>query len=340
MRAMMTRMMPLMVVGAMVVLGAGCDASITGEQGNLEFRYTTDDGVSDFNKAIAIGAKLDLRVYKAGTGADRDVTIKEAVSERSETLAVSGTSGNSFTVEGVAAGSARLSVKATDQSGVTLEDSVTMRAAAPEVLKLKHLCGGDDQARQLYMAGKPVYVMFDMELADGQPVVGYGYYPIKAAPEAAFTLKADSRDQQFLQLTMGAEAGDGEVTSTIDDAKLPFTIVTEGQIDGAALDSSAEAVGVGKTGLLTFSPTVGGKNVCQAQLTYQVTSSTPEICTVKTLTSEDVDAEVQALLRKYSWFEVSGVAVGDCKLALTMPNAAAGAGQTVELTVPVQNLGE
>lgn len=338
MSTMTTRMMPLML-GAMLAMGAGCDASITGEQGNLEFRYMTDDGVSDFNKAIAVGAKLDLRVYKAGTGASRDVTIKEAVSESSDTLAVSNTSGNAFTVEGVAAGTARLSVKATDQSGVTLDDSVTMRAAVPEVLKLKHLCGGDDQARRLYMAGKPAYVMFDMELSDGQPVVGYGYYPVKATPEAAFTVKTDSRDQQFLQVTMGAEAGEAEITSTIDAAKLPLTIVTEGQIDGAKLDS-ADAVGVGKTALLTFSPTVGGEGVCQAQITYEVTSSTPEICTVKAITSEDVDEEVQALLRKYSWFEVSGVAVGDCKLSLTMPNAAAGAGHTAELSVSVQNLGE
>ena len=44
-----------------------CRSEITGNEGNLEFSYVADDDLLDFNKPLAVGASLDLRVTPAGT---------------------------------------------------------------------------------------------------------------------------------------------------------------------------------------------------------------------------------------------------------------------------------
>ncbi|HCF56896.1 MAG TPA: hypothetical protein DFS52_02730, partial [Myxococcales bacterium] len=65
----MTRILSIraaMLVFAAVAI-AGCQSMITGNEGNLEFSYRADDEVRDFNKPIAVGAKLDLEVRTNGT---------------------------------------------------------------------------------------------------------------------------------------------------------------------------------------------------------------------------------------------------------------------------------
>ena len=171
----------LAVVGASSL---ACTSTQTGKAGELEFTYVTDDDVRDFNKAIAVGARLDLEVRESGNAPyqERKVTINEATSSDESVLSVVGTSGDVFTVEGTGTGSAELRADATTvDSGEGLVDTIDMRAAIPEVLKLQHSCGDNPSGRVgKYLVDQTILIPFEMELADGQPVIGYGYYPVTA----------------------------------------------------------------------------------------------------------------------------------------------------------------
>lgn len=50
----------------LLLLVPGCFSRITGDAGLLDLRYEADDAVENFNKPIAVGARLDLEVLLPG----------------------------------------------------------------------------------------------------------------------------------------------------------------------------------------------------------------------------------------------------------------------------------
>ena len=63
----MNRTHLLLTIGALLAIGTGCTSKITGKEGNFQFAYAADDDPLDFNKPIAVGGRLDLRVTQVGT---------------------------------------------------------------------------------------------------------------------------------------------------------------------------------------------------------------------------------------------------------------------------------
>ena len=50
-----------------------------------------------------------------------------------------------------------------------------------------------------YLANQRVYVPFEMSMANGQPVIGYGYYPVAMGEGAPLVLNSETTfkvDQQ------------------------------------------------------------------------------------------------------------------------------------------------
>lgn len=214
---------PLMLgaVAALTLASAvACQSSTTGKEGNLEFRYDADDELGNFNKPIAIGASLDVRVYEAGARvgeANRDAEVLEVSSSDSSVLEVSKGGGNTFVVSAKANGRAELTIRARVKStGEEVEDFVDMMARKPERLSLSHTCRAADTTDALYLPSQKLYLPFEMKMADGQDVIGYGYYPIAIDPPEALTILTNHKDQAFIHLEAGEVMGTVEVSSPVD----------------------------------------------------------------------------------------------------------------------------
>lgn len=315
----------LAIAACSIVLLAACDSTITGNEGNLTFSYDADDDVFDFNKPIAIGAKLNLKVAESGT--NLPVDLADATSSDESVLAVDSFAGDMFTLEGMGDGNVLISVETDD--GVT--DSVNMNARAPEVLILSHTCGTDGGA---YLVGDKVYVPFDMEMSNGQAVIGYGYYPISISDETLLTRDVEHNGQQFIRYDV-LGAGTVTLSSDIDDTTLELTLAEEASIDGVdqPIAFVLEDIDVGDTNPFYVLPTIGGTTVCQATAEMSVASDTPTICDVRTIGSEVAAGDAKY---EQGWFEIEGLAEGTCQYTVTYPNGTSGAGTSAQFEYTIQ----
>lgn len=307
---------------------AACDSTLTGNEGNLTFSYDADDDVFDFNKPIAVGASLDVRVAEVGTGTPATVTA--ASSDDELIIEVSDFAADTITLTGTGDGNMLLSVEA-DTSDGAVSDSVNMNAAVPEVLLLNHSCGTDGG---VYLTGDQVYVPFEMEMSNGQAVIGYGYYPVTSSDEAIVKRDTEWNGQQWMRYDAVAP-GSATIDSNIDDTSLAFTVADEASIDGVAepIAFVLEDIDVGDVNPFYVLPTVGGTTVCQATATMSVASDTTTICDVRS-TSEDVAAGEAEY--EHGWFEIEGLATGTCQYTVTYPNGASGAGTSMQFSYEIQ----
>lgn len=314
----------IVLIAAMGTLTA-CESKTTGKSGELEFRYNADDDLANFNKPIAVGAKLDLRVYDAGTS-NKLASVSSASSADENVLKVGKIEGNRVTIEAVGDGSAELSFQ-TDVG----DDAIDMMARVPEVLKTSHLCLDNGEVEGYYIQNQEVFIPFDLELKDGQSVIGYGYYPVKF-DNADVSVDASKSLQDFMVVKIGAVDGKVVMSSDVDETKLSLNVVKEAAINGAKLDSDNAFVGEAK--FMTVLPTIDNKPICQAKSEFTIEVTSPDLCEVKKLQD---DSELFKGTRQYGWIEVKGKVIGDCKFNVTYPKGADGAGATTELTVPIQN---
>lgn len=310
------------------LIAIGCTSRATGNSGELEFSYTTDDLTTDFNKPIAVGARLEVRVQTAGERANVDIVD---VFTNEDVLLVDSFSGDNFILEGVGAGNSLVEVDAEGPDGA-VSDSVNMRAAVPEVLELSHTCTGD--ALGLYSAGlQNVDVAFDMKLADGTDVIGYGYYPVDV-PAGLGTIEATSDSQAFIRLDLAAATGEFDLSSTIDDTSLSFRLIEEAEITGASFNATAPGLRVieGNTSYIYVWPAVDADRVCQWSADMTVTSLTPETCDVR---NNETPAEPDQKSNLEGYVAIEGIAAGECRFEVSYPNGADGAGATTELTAQI-----
>jgi len=320
---------PTLLIGAASV---GCKSELTGNEGNLLFSYTADDAITDFNKPIAVGARLDLEVREAGTR--KSVTIGQASSDKPEVLDVAGISGNTIVLEGKADGNVLVSVDATLQSGTAVSDSVNMNVRTPEILELRHSCEVQTAAAAHYLISDVFWLQYDMKLSNGQPVIGYGYHPITIEPADSVTIDANARDQQWFHFTTGATAQNVTLSNSIDSTTLTLELVEVGSVDGGMLQlDSLLPAEVGKKRALYVLPTANGRPICQAQTDYSVVTDSPEVCTVTAIVAPDT-ADL-GVAKEFGWLEVEGLTAGTCNFTVTYTEGAAGVGASSALAVPV-----
>ena len=301
------------VIATLTTVGA-CESKVTGNEGNFQFSYPADDDVFDFNKPIAVGARLDITVEQQ----DVAVTL-QAVESDDPSVEVVDFEGSAFTVEAKAEGNVLISVEGKIDDKV-LTDSVNLTARIPDNHGLAHTCGADGQTA--YLAGQKSYVAFDMTMENGQNVIGYGYYPVTITGGA--TLDSTHQGSQYFRID-ATTAGSFEIDSDLDGTELDLTIVEEADIDGAAQPIAfvLEDIDVGDTNAFYVLPRVGTRTVCQAIVDMVVTSDTPTICTVRNsnrLAAESTDAGKES-----GWFEVTGVAEGTCEYTVSYPTSGASA---------------
>lgn len=336
-RALMI-LMPTVLVG---VASVGCKSELTGNEGNLLFSYVADDAITDFNKPIAKGARLDVEVREAGNR--RLVTVTDASSDKPEILDIAQISGNTLVLEGKSDGNVLISVGATLQNGMAVTDSVNMNVRTPEVLKLVHSCSPSSPEGH-YLVDDVFWLQFDMSLSNGQPVIGYGYFPITLEPADRLTLDTNARDQQWFHFTSGPTAGPVTLTSQIDSTTATLVLVEPGEIMGGEVVGNYGA----RVDIATWyylRPTLADATpICQADTPMTVTSTTPEICEVTLPTERPDDSETNGLdepitggaaANETGWIRVVGHQVGFCKFDVVFTEGNAGAGATANLQVEI-----
>ena len=313
-------------------LAIGCTSTTTGNEGNLDFSYTADDDIRNFNKPIAVGAKLELRVHETGTRLEVDV--EDATSDDNDTLAVETFARNRIILEGVGEGPALIEVTAKVPGGEVLTDSVNMLAARPDILELRHSCTGDAGPAKYLVGTDGALISYDFKKSNGQDVIGYGYFPFEVSGDAELTLNQTSTDQANFHFDIGTMPGTATIASTLDESTIDLDIVLPGDIDGIEGNPSAVLrLSVGDTRYFSFWPTVAGDRVCQSEEEVQAETSTPEICTVRA--TAPVDPDSSGAFDLTGWVAVEGLSFGNCDFTVTFPNGAGGEGVSAEFTAAV-----
>lgn len=321
------------IITGLVALAAlaGCESKLTGNEGNFTFSYTADDDVRDFNKPIAVGAKLDVKVQAVGGGA---VTLSDAQSDNQAVLKVAGFTGNVVTVEGVGAGGALISVEGTPPSGTSLKDSVNMLSRVPEVLKLSHVCTANRDAA--YLVNQPISLTYDMEMKNGQAVIGYGYWPLRFTPEGDVTHNVTTKDQQFLRLKTGATKAEVTISSTIDATTATLHVITAADIDAADFAVTPGKTKVNASNLFELRLSAGGLPVCLPDLEGSATATTADLCEASMVTVPRVDDDRDYEAPTLRVVKVTGKAAGECTFQATWPAANGGAGLTKAFSVVIE----
>lgn len=318
-------------LAALALLGTGCLSTLTGNEGNFQFSYDADDRVLDFNKPIAVGAFLDLEVRDVG--ARQPVSLTSAAFDDPSVLTVSSFADHRVTVQGVSSGQALLEVAGTTSAGTALTDSVNLLARVPEVMKLWHTCTDADTAG--YLVNSRAWVPFDLEMANSQPVIGYGYYPVTTSDPVLGLNETDSF-ASHLALDVGATPGSPTLTSDIDGTTLTMRVFSADQIDGVVepIGFVWEDIDAGDSNSFYVLPSVKGQPICQANTAKTVTSLTEDICTVSDGQLPQNNAPAQ--LYEYGWFQVTGVAEGTCRFEVTYPAGNDGLGASGEFEVEIE----
>jgi hypothetical protein len=207
-----------------------------------------------------------------------------------------------------------------------------MLARNPEVLKLAHTCVLGPEGR--YLVGKDIFMPFELQMKNGQSVIGYGLYPVSVSPDAGAVLDTASMDQTFLHLRTGASPQSVTLSSTIDTTTASLVLVQPADVTGGEFFASPPLPTLnGTTGVYHVNPTVGGKRVCQPDLTTTVSTSTPTVCDVAM-----VDGAAKDPNGRFGWVAVTGKALGFCDFTVGYPQGNAGAGVMVPLRVTIANV--
>lgn len=323
----------LAALGVVAISSLACTSQTTGDLGNLEFYYVADDEVGNFNKPIAVGAKLDLFVRDAGAGGDRDVSLEAASTDDEGIAKISEFSGNKMIIEAVSDGSFEITVSAkVNSSGEVEEDKVDMLVRTPEVLELRHTCGESGGNKGYYLAGSDIYIPFELRLEDGQNVIGYGVYPMENTE--GLTRDESHVGSQYVKYQAADAPGTTTISSTIDETTLDVELIEAGSIDGMVLGADEDIdLKLDQGNLRYVLPTIGGSPVCQARTEFKAISNNPENCSVKVVLEPGDFANVD--YTGSGWLEIEGLAKGDCAVSVSIPAANGGEGVTQEFNFEV-----
>jgi hypothetical protein len=177
---------------ALAVLGVACDSDVcrhTGQRGEFVFEYYSEKDTHNFNKPVIVDGFLALYVYRVGT--ENAVDITEATSRQAGVVRVEGHATNRLTIQGVAPGRARIDVRAT-VDGQPSTDTIAIRvdrgariqfdAAGSWVVGERDMRVEGDSDYLRFPTGARVEIPWTRWSASGEPLVGYGVFPIEMQP--------------------------------------------------------------------------------------------------------------------------------------------------------------
>lgn len=156
---------------AVSVSACDCDSATSreGQKGFLSFSYRAELDKQDFDRPIAKGARLTVRV----TGVD-DQRVRQLHNVTSTTSAIgvtrSTSAPNIFMLRGEKEGKATIKVKATADRLGTVNDQINFSVSPVEYLVMKHQCTNNREAA--YIQGMPIHLNSTRFSRDNRILVG------------------------------------------------------------------------------------------------------------------------------------------------------------------------
>jgi hypothetical protein len=299
---------------------SGCYSKATAYHGKFTFAYASGLDVDNFVKPIAPGAKLDVVAFANGT--ETKLTITGAKSSQPGVLAIDMVRERSVVLKGVEPGVADVEITARDEAGNVLVDRMFLHVAKPTVHGLEHACTASADAA--YVKGERVDIFHRLSTADGRPVIGYAYTPVRIDPEAA--LEAIDQPQGWAAYAYRAKAVNPRITirSAVDGGVLSARVVDRKDLKEATLDCGDDGCRLleGESRYVIARVRLGETPLCSQTALTKARSLTPEICSV----TANLDGEEGTDSNRDQLAEVTGVKLGICKYEVTLPELAGGKG--------------
>lgn len=321
----------LTVVMAAVAVAAsvtGCYAKATAYNGRFTFGYASGVDVDNFVKPIAPGAKLDVVAFANGT--EDKLTITKATSSKPGVLAITSTEDGKVVLRGVAPGVSDIEITTTDPRGNTLVDRMFFHVEKPAVHKLEHACTEERDA--VYVQGDQAFVFHQLATADGRPVIGYDYAPLRVEPASALELVPPRQGASGYGFRTAKKAARVTVSSTVDDTAVSMRVIGREEIKDATLSCNGCRV-LERGSIWVFAHTTfGSAPLCSQNAKTLAKSLTPDICSVTAKLDDDGE---EALTRTHEDDDdsnraqvavVKGLKFGVCKYEVTLPELNGGRG--------------
>lgn len=300
----------------------GCSTSKSnGTLGVLQFAYDSPNDSRTFNKPIATGAKLDMRVYGAGVGKP-DAQIESVTSSDPSIISARQLEGNALELTATGSGDVKLTVNSLVE-GTVQSDHIWVSARPAVTSAITHACLEDDATGGFYLANSDAYLPLTLRAEDGRRLIGHGLFPVTISPPDMASLIVASRAQNQVALRLSAAPGPLRVQSTIDDAFAEVMVIEPGQVDGVELADISDEVSPGAEGTFRAYPTIGENRVCHSGIGVTIVSTNKRICDVVGYDTTTGDVTI------------AGRHSGVCRLSATFLNGNGGAGATsiIELNV-------
>ena len=306
------RWVGLVMVSAVLV---GCESRLTGERAELVFAYDAHEDVENFNKPIALGAQIELRVTEVGTDDHVEVTKVET----SEHLEYIDSAANLFALKATKPGAARVSVLAESDYDGPRRDSVTMRVEPIDSVRFEHVCS--DSSSAVYLAGSSdVEVAWYRRTARGEPLIGGGVYPVAVEPAGAIVLREDDEDQSYLHFELPRAVEHVKIYSpTLEHEPIFMKVIDSNSVDRIAIDEFDDDLVLFEDGwdYAHFYPIHQGEAVCEATLRIDAKSLTPDICDVRPGFPDEPEAALEGVV------SITGKKMGVCRYEAWYPGTRA-----------------
>jgi len=324
-----TRSLAAITLAVVAAFGVtGCFAKSTAYNGKFTFAYASGLDVENFVKPIAPGAKLDVVAFANGT--EDKLTINKATSSKPGVVAITSVDENKVVLRGVTPGVSDIEITTIDARGNTLVDHMFFHVDKPAAHKLEHAC--TEEADATYVQGDQAVVFHQLATADGRPVIGYDYAPIRVQPASALELLPPRQGASGYAFKTTKKAARITVKSTVDDSSVNMRVIGREDIKQATLSSGSRVLERGSIWVFART-TYGDAALCSQNSKTLAKSLTPDICSV-TAKLDDDDNEDDATRsdddekdsNRWQVAVVKGLKFGICKYEVTLPELDGGKG--------------
>lgn len=307
----------LVSLSLLLSMVAACDTVDAGKNDILAFQWDVESQLipPSFATNLAAGTRAGVRVLASETDTT-GVNVIHAESSNPAVVEVQGTAGNIITLEGIAPGTAEISVRS-----VGGDDVFDVSVSALGLIDLDHPGAVAAEADAKGMVGGTARFRMVLKDASGGILIGQGEAVedgITVDPSNALQLGAN-QEVGSLALTFSAP-GTFTLTGTGDTA-LTMDVVADADVtalEWTGLDNLTLPVGASSVGYLRGVTGEGDKVVGVAALAT-VTSSAPQICSItpNVRLGEGV-------------YTIRGVSAGACQITASLGERADTAPVTIE----------
>lgn len=242
------RLLSIAIATICCVAIVGCDTNRhAGDDGQLIFEYYSTKDRYNFNKPVIEEGYLDVFAYDIPE--NERVTVEKATSLTPKVARIEGRVANLFVVEGRSSGRAKFEVRARNEEGQLRVDTFALRIDRPTSVHFDPKWAtafsgrivnrnpiGDEDPQLEVTAGSRIEIPWTRRSSNGEPLVGYGVYPVEVDPPEAAEIHDDLTEDESLTLRISDTPQTFDVVPKegYDGDEITIEIVDHNPLDRAA----------------------------------------------------------------------------------------------------------